>query len=87
MNSGVHRVVTLTHPSLRVCGVSHLPNSQPVTGFGGHFETAQMAEDFTGATPAFAAVSRHNAFSSLLSSLWGSPQFAAARGIYGFTNV
>ncbi len=26
----------------------------------------------TGATPAFAAVSRHNAFSSLLSSLWGS---------------
>ena len=32
------------------------------------------------------AVSRHGAFSSLLSSLWGSPQSGRASGAYEFVN-
>ncbi|HKD06466.1 MAG TPA: hypothetical protein VKB79_11240 [Bryobacteraceae bacterium] len=78
----VHRVVTLEHPSLYRCGASDLTRLQAVPDIGGLYEAVWKAEDFTGATPAFVAVTRHNAFSSLLSSLWGSPPFAAERGAY-----
>jgi len=57
--------------------------------FGG-FEWVGLAAtgvmDITGATPAFVAVSRHNAFSSLLSSLWGSHLLRTTDRTYVFAN-
>ena len=87
MISAMHVVVTLAHPSLSGCGFSYLPRNALFTGKGGHFVAAQKARNFAGATPAFVAVARHNTFSSLLSSLWGSPQSAACRGIYEFASI
>ena len=76
MNGGLHRAFTFAHSLSPLWRCANL-----------RFAAVLGAGNFTGATPAFAAVSRHNAYSSLLSSLWGSPQFAAVRGIYEFTNV
>lgn len=47
---------------------------------------ARRVREITGATPAFLAVCRHNAFSSLLSSLRGSHLFPATVDIYVFVN-
>ncbi len=76
MNGGLHLAFTFAHPlpALWRCASTR-------------FAAVPGAGNFTGATPAFAAVSRHNAYSSLLSSLWGSPQLASVRGIYEFANV
>lgn len=57
-----------------------------LSGFSGAAVAAQRVREITGATPAFRAVSRHNAFSSLLSSLWGSHLFPKAPDIYVFVN-
>jgi hypothetical protein len=54
--------------------------------FAGDSVAAHGVGEITGATPAFAAVSRHNAFSSLLSSLWGSHLFRGPSAICVFAN-
>jgi hypothetical protein len=54
--------------------------------FGGQSVAARGVRDITGATPASAAVFRHDAFSSLLSSLWGSHLSRRKSGICVFAN-
>jgi hypothetical protein len=54
--------------------------------FSGADVAARRVRKITGATPAFVAVSRHKAFSSLLSSLRGSHLLPAAADIYVFVN-
>ena len=53
--------------------LNRLCNLQSDCGQSG---AADGVREITGATPAYVAVSRHAAFSSLLSSLRGSPRFA-----------
>ena len=55
--------------------LNRLCNLQSDCGQSG---AADGVREITGATPAYVAVSRHAAFSSLLSSLWGSPRFVGA---------
>jgi hypothetical protein len=60
--------------------------SVELRGVGACGVAARGVVHITGATPAFAAVSRHNAFSSLLSSLRGSHRLRVSGRVYDFVN-